>query len=438
MVRLLENRQLSALELVEAHLQQIERVNPRINAFVEVYAEEARAAARHPQPGPLSGLPVTIKDSFDLAGRATRAGSLLRREEVAVSDSVAAARLKAACAIILGKTSTPEFLMNYETDNHYVGRTNNPWDLDRTAGGSSGGEAAAIAAFCSPGGVGSDGGGSIREPAHFCGIAGLKPTPGRCPAHGHWPPIANPTGFLGVGGPMARSVADVRALFAVLAGHDPRDPYSAPLPVRRATLPARFAVVDFPGAAAECRRAVDDAGAQLRELRIEETQFPHTLLEQAHELWWFFFVVCAAGPIRAMIAGHEAKTHWTGVELMGMVDRPDPSLSEFMSQMAARDILRARLLSWMEECPLLLAPGFGVQAFPHRLRDLFEATRPVSFCNLFGLPSLATPMGLYAGLPAGVQLVGAPYAEEMLLETGVRLEEVRGPHPRPELAGAIG
>ena len=157
----------SPAELVEEHLR---RIRPELNAFVTV-----RADAIHDDParGPLYGVPLTVKDSFDVAGLPTQCGSRLRPAEPAREDAAAVARLRAAGAIILGKTNTPEMLASYETDNFITGRTNNPWDLDRTPGGSSGGEAAAIASGCSAGGLGSDGGGSIRVPAHFCGIAGL-------------------------------------------------------------------------------------------------------------------------------------------------------------------------------------------------------------------------------------------------------------------------
>ena len=186
MAAAIRNRELSPVERTEAHLAQIDKANPKINAFVRVLAEEAMAAARRLEAeepkGALHGLPVTLKDSFDMAGLPTFAGTKLRLEHRARTDSTAAARLRAAGAVILGKTNCPEFLMNYETDNHITGRTNNPWDPTLTPGGSSGGESAAIAAYCSAGGVGSDGGGSIRFPAHCTGIAGLRPTPGRCPA----------------------------------------------------------------------------------------------------------------------------------------------------------------------------------------------------------------------------------------------------------------
>src|ERR1700720_2383960 len=214
MVSLVRSGSISSLELVDAHLDRIEQRNPYLNAFTMVLAEQARASARRADQGlklgPLHGVPVTVKDSFDAAGLPTRLGSYFAPEAPAAEDSAVVARLRRAGAILLGKTNTPEFLTSYETDNYITGRTNNPWNVDRTPGGSSGGEAAAIASGCSPGGVGTDGGGSIRVPAHFCGIAGLKPTPGRISLIGHRPEEAS-TG-IAAAGPMARSVADVRLL----------------------------------------------------------------------------------------------------------------------------------------------------------------------------------------------------------------------------------
>src|SRR5579863_8070245 len=228
MVSLVRSGGIKSLELIDAHLDQIERRNPHLNAFTMLFADQARDAARRAdqglKTGLLHGIPVTVKDSFDIAGFPTRIGSYFTSEAPAAEDSAVVARLRRAGAIILGKTNTPEFMGSYETDNFLTGRTNNPWDLERTPGGSSGGEAAAIASACSPGGVGSDGGGSIRVPAHFCGIAGLKPTPGRVSIFGHRSPLAFPG--IGVAGPMARSVADLRLLFDALAGYDDRDPLS--------------------------------------------------------------------------------------------------------------------------------------------------------------------------------------------------------------------
>src|SRR6266404_5879184 len=234
MVSLVRSGSVSSLELVEAHLAQIERRNPHLNAFTIVLADQARESARRAdqglKAGALHGVPLTVKDSFDVAGLPSRLGSYFAPDAPAAEDSAVVARLRCAGAIIIGKTNTPEFLMSYETDNFLTGRANNPWDLERTPGGSSGGEAAAIASCCSPGGVGSDGGGSIRVPAHFCGIAGLKPTPGRISLVGNRP--SDLVAGISVAGPMARSVSDARLLFEVLAGYDDRDPLSAPVPIR--------------------------------------------------------------------------------------------------------------------------------------------------------------------------------------------------------------
>src|SRR3989441_3387729 len=186
----------TATELLEAHLKQIERWNPRLNAFVSIdesraqlQAKEADEAIRRGRSvGSLHGVPVTIKSSIDVAGLLCEAGTRIREGYTASSDAPLVSRLKRAGAIILGNTTVPEFLMAWETHSALYGRTNSPWDVERTPGGSSGGEAAAIAACCSAAGIGSDGGGSIRVPAHFTGICGLKPTPGRIPATGHFPP----------------------------------------------------------------------------------------------------------------------------------------------------------------------------------------------------------------------------------------------------------
>src|ERR1019366_4344950 len=191
-----------------------------------------KAILRGDDHGLLHGVPVSIKSSIDVAGHRSEAGTRLRAGYIAAEDAPLVARLRAAGALILGVTNTPELLMAWETDTLRYGRTKNPWDSTRTAGGSSGGEAAAIAAGLSAGGVGSDGGGSIRVPAHFCGICGLKPTPGRIPSTGHFPKSGGPFALIGVVGPMGRTVEDVRTLFEVMAGWDDGDPCAAPVEVR--------------------------------------------------------------------------------------------------------------------------------------------------------------------------------------------------------------
>src|SRR6266699_336492 len=236
----IRSKNVSPVEIVELHLKRIEELQPKLNAFVHLDGEGARRQARTArdlvlrgaQLGSLHGVPLSIKSCLDVAGWPCPAGSLLRKDFAPKQDAPLVSRLKAAGAILLGNTNTPEFLMAYETDNMLTGKTSNPWNLAYSTGGSSGGEAAAIAAGCSAGGVGSDGGGSIRVPAHFCGICGLKPTPGRIPSTGHFPSGAGAFGWIGVVGPMARTIADVRALFEVMAGLDAGDTHSAPVPLR--------------------------------------------------------------------------------------------------------------------------------------------------------------------------------------------------------------
>ena len=231
-------KKISPVQLVDAHLSRIGELNPKLNAFVTVDVERARAQARSAEAslgsaiksnsiGPLYGVPISIKSSIDVAGLPCECGSVLRKGYIPSEDAPLVARLRAAGAVILGNTNVPEFLMAYETDNLLYGRTNNPWNLSCTPGGSSGGEAAAIATGCSAGGVGSDGGGSIRIPAHYSGICGLKPTPGRIPSRAHYPASAGPFAQLGVVGPMARRISDVQKLFEAMAGPDPGDPGEA-------------------------------------------------------------------------------------------------------------------------------------------------------------------------------------------------------------------
>src|SRR2546422_8098571 len=274
------DRSISATEALDARLRQIKRWNPKLNAFVSVDEESARLqakkadeAVRSGRPlGPLHGVPITIKSSIDVAGLLCEAGTRIRRGYIAPSDAPLVSRLRRAGAIILGNTTVPEFLMAWETHSALYGRTNSPWDVERTPGGSSGGEAAAIAACCSAAGIGSDGGGSIPVPAHFTGICGLKPTPGRIPATGHFPPSLGPFALLGVVGPMARTVRDLQLIFEVMQGPDIGDPSAAPVPVRwpsHASLhQTRIGYFEDDGrtpVTAQTRRAIQRAAQVLRE-----------------------------------------------------------------------------------------------------------------------------------------------------------------------------
>jgi amidase len=424
MVSMVREGVVSPLELVDAHLRQIEKRNPAINAFVSVLADSARAAARaaesSPMRGLLHGVPVTVKDSFDIAGLATRVGSLDRPETPAAHDATVVARLRAAGAIVIGRTNTPELLKRYETDNAITGRTNNPWDVERTPGGSSGGEAAAIAAMCSPGGVASDGGGSIRIPAHFCGIAGLKPTPGRIPGTGHTPSLGYPAGLVTAVGPMARTATDLRLLFSVLSGYDGQDAFSVPAPLREPVMEAvRIGVWEqFYGVPVdpEIRAAVRRAAVLAGDLGFTVDGFEARGLERAPNLWGFLF------------------SQWLekGKEI---------TAEAVLSNLAARSAMRAALLrqmeSQMERIDAILMPVFGIPAFRHgetrwqvegKEIGLFQAAMPAVTANVLGLPAVAIPLTLSsAGVPIGVQLIGRPFEDELLLEIAIRLEQARGP-----------
>ncbi len=432
--------ELSPVDLIDWHLDRIERLNPSLNAFVTVQADQARAAASeareriaaHGPRSPIDGLPFTIKDSFDVAGLPTRCGSLFQPDTPAAADSAVMRRMRHAGAVLLGKSNVPEFLASYETDNHLTGRTNNPWDLDRTPGGSSGGEAAAIASGMSPAGIGSDGGGSIRMPAHFTGIAGLKPTPGRISGYGHVPPLVHPMGLVTVVGPMARTAADLRILFDVLAGYDPLDPFSVPVAPRQPAAPFRIGLIEQYGAVPvqpEIREAVRRAASLLDAVE----PFPTTGLERAPNLWSFLFSELPARITRDRIAGREHDAHWTSTEfLYRALEKPEPTARRVVDVLAERDRLRAELARRMRDVPFLLTPACGITAFKHGERrwatgvkdiGLFEAMMPLVPFNLLGLPALVIPCGRSReGLPIGVQLVGRPFEDEALLDLGIRLE----------------
>lgn len=411
--------EISPLELVNAHLAQIEARNPSINAFVRIFGDEARERARILERGEtrglLYGVPVTIKDSFDMAGLPTRVGCPQRPETPAPRHAPAVARLLAEGAIILGRTNTPEMLARYDTDNPITGRTNNPWDLTRTPGGSSGGEAAAIAAYCSAGGVASDGGGSIRMPAHFCGIAGLKPTPGRVSGAGHTPSLGHPAGLVTSVGPMARTAMDLRLLFSVLAGYDSQDPFSVPVPLRKPEAGRiRIGVWEqFYGVPVdpEIRSAVRAAAALGSAVGFELEGFEPRGLERAPNLWNFFF------------------NQW-------LAKGAEFTAENALLNLAARDRLRAALLRQLEGISALLLPAFGIPAFRHgesrwtvggQEIGLFQAAMPAVVANVLGLPAITIPMAVTAaGLPVGIQLMGHPFDDELLLEIAIRLEDARG------------
>jgi len=453
----IRNRKISPVEIVEAHCRRIQTLQPRLNAFAHVDFENARSLARAAETaissgtsiGPLHGVPLTVKSCIDVAGWPCAVGSRLRKDYVPRHDAPLVARLKAGGAIIIGNTSTPEFLMAYETNNALTGKTSNPWDLSRTAGGSSGGEAAAIASGCSAGGVGSDGGGSIRVPAHFSGICGLKSTPGRIPASGHYPPPGGAFSWLGVVGPMARTIADVRSLFQIIAGPDPGDALSAPVAPRSfqhsALRGLRIGILEsdtLGRVTPETDAIVKRAAKLLSENHFVVEPFRLEGLDQALDLWWLFFGEMVGYLFHQLVSGHENDISPMLREYLAVaVSKIPPTLDQFMNACVQRDLLRAAILRQMRDVPILLSPVSAAPAFRHGEGNWQPGTgyrdtmRHSQWVNLVGFPGVSVPIGLSSeNQPIGVQIIGRPYEEELVLAVAETLENARGPWKKPPIA----
>ena len=453
-------RKISPVELVEAHLARIAHLNPQLNAYVHLDAEGARQQAQVAEAalashagadalGPLHGVPLSVKSSVDVAGWPCECGSALRKGYIPAEDATLVARLRAAGAILLGNTNVPEFLMAYETDNILYGRTNNPWDLARTPGGSSGGEAAAIAAGCSAGGVGSDGGGSIRIPAHFVGICGLKPTPGRVPGTGHYPASAGPFTELGVVGPMARTIADVTRLFEVMAGYDVGDPASAPVPLRRWSdeeiRKLRIAYFEDDGATPvtpETAAAVRQAADTLREQGFQVEAWRPQNLDRVWQLWWNLFGPGVQMAMNTTIEGREAElSPMLRAWRENVAKQPPLDGRDWLNTMIGRDALREKLLRQMEKFPILLCPVCAVPAFHHGERSFTVQGQKVHYLkamsysqwfNLLGFPGAVVPVGRSPeGLPIGVQVVGRAWEDEAVLAVAAKIESRHRRVPPP-------
>jgi Asp-tRNA(Asn)/Glu-tRNA(Gln) amidotransferase A subunit family amidase len=446
--------QISVTELAEEHIRQIERLNPALNTLVDFDADRVRAQAKQldaaPEPrGLLHGLPVTIKSSIATAGYRCEIGSFLHAGEIPAEDAEIVARLRAAGALILGTTNCPEFLMAYETANQLLGQTRNPWDLERTPGGSSGGESAAIAAGLSAAGFGSDSGGSVRVPAHFTGICSLKPTPGRIPGRGHLPPCVGPFSILGVIGPMARTIADVTLLFRALSGQDQLDPVSPPLALRQPTLDdLRKNTVGFfeddglVPVTQETRAAVNAAAQALRDAGFRVEPFRPSTLEQLRKLWCIFFMQCGAMFYAPEIAGNAHRLSPLFCEFLSMARALPPlTATGVLNAWAELDILRGKTLEEMREFPVLLCPVSSIPAFRHGEREwtidgkpiaYLDAVRPTQWFNTLAAPAAVVPVGRSPErLPIGVQVVARPFEDETALGIASIVDAAFGFRPPP-------
>ena len=452
MAQAIRDRRVSATEVVEAHLQRIEAVNPALNAVVQVAGARARlealaadqALARGELRGPLHGVPMTIKDSLDTAGVISTGGTKGRATLVPGQDATVVARLRAAGAILLGKTNTPELTLSGETDNLVYGRTNNPYDLARTPGGSSGGAGAIIATGGSPLDIGSDTGGSIRLPAHFCGIAGLKPTSGRVPRTGHIVPFAmGAVDALTQLGPMARYVADLSLILPIIAGVDWRDPAIVPMPLgdpktvsiaglRVAMYTDNGIMAPTPATAAAVRAAAAalvEAGA-----RVEE-DCP-AMLERTADL----ANNLSGGDGRAWVQRILQRASTTEIHPL-LRQRFDEAkaveVAEFTAGLEEVDRFRSGMLTFMEQYDVILSPTCAYPAPPHGqlMTDAMrKGTSYTSTYNLTGWPGVVVRGGTSPeGLPIGVQVVARPWREDVALAVAQHLETALGGWQRPSL-----
>jgi amidase len=458
-LELLSMREISVAELADAHIAQIERLNPRLNAFADFDADRVRKQALRMDAatglrGPLHGLPMTVKSSIATAGYRCEIGSLLHKGDVPREDAVVVARLRAAGALILGTTNCPEFLMAYETANLLHGRTSNPWDLDRSSGGSSGGESSAIAAGLSAAGLGSDSGGSVRLPAHFTGICSLKPTPGRIPGRGHLPPCVGPFSTLGAIGPMARTMPDIDLLFRNLSGQDPIDPVSPPLSPRTPTFDelrrhkiGYFEDDSLVPVTPETRAAVHAAADALRSVGFCVEPFRPRTLEQLRKLWWTFFVQCGAMFYEPEIHGKHAQLSPVFKEFLSIAESHSQlTARELLDAWAESDLLRAKTLAEMNEYPVLLCPVASIPAFRHgerswtiegRTVDYLDAVRHTQWFNMLAAPAAVVPVGHSPkGLPIGVQVIARPYEDEVALGIAAFVDAAFGYRPPPLALGA--
>jgi amidase len=424
--------------VVEAHLARIRACNPLLNAIVTLDEQGARERARAADEalergelwGPLHGVPFTLKDCLETAGMRTTAGHPPLSDHVPMRDSTVAARLKAAGGILLGKTNVPPLAMSLQTNNAIFGRTNNPWDLSRTVGGSSGGSAAAVAAGLVPFDVGSDMAGSIRIPAHYCGVFGLKPTANRLPSTGHIPPVPGgilPDRQMGVVGPIARCIEDLALVSRVLAGPDGINTEVPPVPWGAQAVPAveqlRIAYMPvFPGVptARGVRAAVHRVANEMAEVgaRVEQT-VPGVAIEEINDVWKEYFALLSS-----------CLTELSGMALpVKASDECPATLANWARALARRDRLITAIDGFLSEFDVFLSPAVISPAFVHSaprmpflVDDELVESRYVDHYlfpfNMTGHPALVIPAGCTEeGLPIGVQLVGRRWEDERLLAT---------------------
>jgi amidase len=474
--RLIRDRQVSSGEVVQAYLNQIETYNPKLNAVVTLDGEGALEQAQKADNalvqgqvwGPLHGVPFTIKDVFATAGMRTTSGSKRLANYIPKEDATVVSRIRHAGAILLGKTNTPEFATDVKTDNLLFGCTNNPWDLDRTPGGSSGGSAVAIAAGFSALEIGSDLGGSIRRPASYCGIFGLKTTDMLVAHTGHIPPPPGITSwglmrFLVSIGPLARSIEDLRLALELIAGYDGLQPEIPPvhlnLPVKAGGKRLRIAWMDDLGVPldSEVKSVIqslairlEQSGCQVEKCSPPGVDFRNALRADAE-------LEQTALQSKAVLPRLLFKT------ISPLLYKRDPmasgyflgygaNLSSFTDAMIARDMLIGKLEGFLDEWDTWMVPACATPAFLHtelsspigRLRLSIDINgKPVPYYlatlgytnlfNLTGSSAVVIPAGkTHNGRPVGVQLVGKRWHDMELLSIAEQISRISGAFQAPE------
>lgn len=437
--RLIREGALSSAELVEAHIERAGEVNPRLNAVVEMLADGARKAAREADKrrtplSPLDGVPFSIKDSIEVAGTSCSAGTLgLRNSPPSTCDATLVARLRAAGAIPLARTNLPDLLFAFESDNLIHGRTNNPYDGERSSGGSSGGEAALIAAGGSPFGLGSDAAGSVRLPAHFCGIAALKPTSGRLARTGHVPPAGGWIETLWQIGPMARRVADLCAMMPILTGPDGRDHTVVPMPLGdpRAINVAQLRIGWFGDNG--IATPTDDTAAVVRGAAetLGATECRPPGIEQAYDLEMKLLGPDGGDGLRAYLRGiGSTETHPLLEGWLQKLEQYRTDVAGFAGCWDALYGFRAAMYEFLRNYDAVLSPVCATPAVRHGTSTQDELFRGFSYTmtyNVTGWPAAVVRCGQSAdGLPIGVQVAAHPWREDVALAVALRLEQEFG------------
>lgn len=447
----IRTKEVSSEEVVKAYVQRIKDVNPQLNAVVRLDAEGALVEARRSDEelakgdlrGPLHGVPMTIKDALDTAGVISSGGTQGRSSFVPEQDATVVARLRAAGAILLGKTNTPELTLDFETVNLVYGRTNNPYDVSRTCGGSSGGAAAIIAAGGTPFDIGSDTGGSIRLPSHVCGTAGIRPTSGRVPRTGHILPPAGLDQSLTQIGPMARYVEDLITILPIIAGVDWRDPAIVPMPLAD---PNQVNLTDLRAAfytdngivtpTPEIMAAVEAAASALEKAgaTVEEARPPG--MEKAMDL----LLGCqlgdgGAGFKRLLDLYGTTEPHPGIANLLAMAQESKMTSDTLSGLVFQIDQFRSEMLSFMQAYDAVVCPVLPFPAPPHGASSIqLPVFAYTATYNLTGWPAAVVRVGTSPeGLPIGAQVVARPWREDVALAAVKHLEELFGGWQRPPM-----